>query len=88
MKKHHRILQRLVQRRWEFYNRNWEENKSIDNSEYLKALRIVFGSPENTLTPCPCIVCGKELPEREVKDLDSFFCSACCPVCEAENMGL
>lgn len=88
MKKHHRILQRLVQRRWEFNYWNWKENNKIDNSEYLNALRIVFGSPENTLTTCPCIVCGKELPVRVAKDLDSFFCSECCPVCEAENMGL
>lgn len=44
---------------------------------YLDALRTVFGLPAD------CLACGADVrgQAKRPKDLDSWFCSNCCPVC-------
>jgi hypothetical protein len=47
--------------------------------EFYQAMTLLFGQPHK------CIVCGEKATAfsvgKEPMDLDSWFCSMCCPVC-------
>jgi hypothetical protein len=80
--KSERILTRLFAGRARFNTWNWETRKSFEDDEYLNALRLVLGSPEDTTgNALEYLVCGTPQPARKARDLDSWFCSSCCPVC-------
>lgn len=82
MKKSERILKRLVKGRDQFHAWNWKESQSIKNDQYINALILVFGSRADTAGwALECLVCGKSLPAQVPRDLDAWFCSSCCPVC-------
>lgn len=77
LKKHTRILDRLLDRRKQL---TIMVCGSPTRKLYLESLQIVFGCPDH------CLLCGVaiNLGEREpALDLDTWFCSICCPVCAA-----